>query len=204
VVVCQFRRSLAQGDRRAWSASLSVRLRGLLDRFADADIGPTAADVAGHRTIDVGVVRMRIVRQQGGRGHDLARLAVAALNDFMVEPCLLNLPAGRRIANCLDRGDRRAAYAIDCCDAGADRASVQMNRACATECHAAAELGAGHAEHVAQHPQERGVTVDINGMSRSVHVYCIRHSPPPALDRGYLRTVDCAGGPHWTDWLTAI
>jgi hypothetical protein len=31
------------------SASLSARLRGLLDRFANADIGSTAADVAGHR-----------------------------------------------------------------------------------------------------------------------------------------------------------
>jgi len=59
--------------------------------------------------------------------------------------------------------DSRAAYTIDCCDAGADRASVQMDRACATECHAAAELCAGHAEHVTQHPQERGVTVDVSG-----------------------------------------
>src|SRR2546421_669773 len=30
---------------------LSARLRGLLDRFANADIGPAAADVAGHRVV---------------------------------------------------------------------------------------------------------------------------------------------------------
>src|ERR1700724_2322181 len=30
------------------------------------------------------------------------------------------------------------------------------------ECHAAAEPRAGHAEHVAQYPQERSVTVDID------------------------------------------
>src|SRR5882724_190744 len=36
------------------SAALSVRLRGLLDGFANAVISPTAADVAGHRAVDVG------------------------------------------------------------------------------------------------------------------------------------------------------
>jgi hypothetical protein len=38
-----------------------------------------------------------------------------------------------------------------------------MHRAGAAERHAAAELGAGHAEHVSKHPQQRGVTVDIGG-----------------------------------------
>ena len=66
-------------DRGSWSASLSVRLRGLLDRFANADIGAAAADVAGHRIVDVGVGRMRIACEQRRRRHDLARLAVAAL-----------------------------------------------------------------------------------------------------------------------------
>jgi len=37
-----------------------------------------------------------------------------------------------------------------------------MNRAGAAERHAAAEFGAGHAEHVAQDPEQRGVAVDIN------------------------------------------
>jgi hypothetical protein len=45
-------------------------LRGLLDRFADADISAAAANVAGHRSIDIGIVRTRIVRQQSGRGHE--------------------------------------------------------------------------------------------------------------------------------------
>jgi hypothetical protein len=34
--------------------------------------------------------------------------------------------------------------------------------------HAAAELGSGHAEHVAQHPWESGVAVDIDGVTRGI------------------------------------
>jgi pimeloyl-ACP methyl ester carboxylesterase len=48
-------------------------------------------------------------------------------------------------------------------DTRAGRRTVQMHRAGAAERHAAAELGAGHAEHVSKHPQQRGVTVDIGG-----------------------------------------
>src|SRR5262249_21012678 len=70
----------ASGRRaRVMSASLPVRLRGLLDGLADPQIGPAAADVAGHRTVDVGVGRMRVLGEQRRRRHDLAGLAVAAL-----------------------------------------------------------------------------------------------------------------------------
>src|SRR6266853_1611698 len=95
------------------SASLSARLRGLLDRFADADVGPTAADVARHRIVDVGVGRMRVTGQQSRSRHDLARLAVAALNDLEVEPSLLDVGAGRRRANRLDGPDLGGANAVD-------------------------------------------------------------------------------------------
>src|SRR5438093_1388251 len=90
---------------------------------------------------------MRVAREQRRSGHDLARLAVAALNDFLVKPRLLDLGARRRRA----------------------------------ERHAATELRAGHAEHVAQHPQERGVAVDIDRPIDAVE-----------LDRGghsYLRAI---------------
>ena len=39
--------------------------------------------------------------------------------------------------------------------AGADGLAVDMHRACAAQRHAAAELGAGHAQRVAQNPQQR-------------------------------------------------
>src|ERR1700704_935965 len=95
------------------SASLWARLRGLLDRFANAGIGAAAADVAGHCVVDVGIGRMRVARQQRRSRHDLARLAVAALNDLTVEPRLLALGARRCRADRLDRRDLGGADAVD-------------------------------------------------------------------------------------------
>src|SRR5271165_1667927 len=87
---------------RSWNMSASLdgrrgRLRRLFDRLADANIGAAATDVAGHRIVDIGIARVWIARQQRGCGHDLAGLAIATLNDFEIEPRLLNLLARWRI-----------------------------------------------------------------------------------------------------------
>src|SRR5271165_6960214 len=87
---------------RSWNMSASLDrgrggLRRLFDRLANANIGAAATDVAGHRIVDVGIARVRIARQQRGCGHDLAGLAIATLNDFEIEPRLLNLLARWRI-----------------------------------------------------------------------------------------------------------
>src|ERR1700730_8331704 len=69
-------------------------LRRLLDGGTDARVGATAANIARHGTVDVGVGGMRVAGQQGGGRHDLAGLAIAALHDFRLEPRLLDrLPA---------------------------------------------------------------------------------------------------------------
>ena len=46
----------------------------------------------------------------------------------------------------------------------------------AAERHAAAELRAGHAEHVALHPQERSVAVNIDRPIDAVDLDCGGHS----------------------------
>ena len=46
--------------------------------------------------------------------------------------------------------------------AGAHRLAVEMHRAGAAQRHAAAELGAGQAERVAQHPQQGCLRIDIH------------------------------------------
>src|ERR1700730_13317428 len=89
-----------RGDRESWSASLSRRVCGLLEGIANADIGSAAADVAGHRVVDVGIRRMWIAREERRSRHDLAGLAVAALHDLPVEPSLLDLGGRRGRANC--------------------------------------------------------------------------------------------------------
>src|SRR5690606_40024240 len=63
---------------------LAHERRSALDRAADARIGTATAKVA-----DPGDVRFRrrtLARQQIDRGHDLTRLAVAALGDIMLDP----------------------------------------------------------------------------------------------------------------------
>src|SRR5262249_60434866 len=57
-------------------------------------IGAAAANVPRQRLVNIGVGGRRYLREQRGGSHDLAGLAVAALNDLQVEPGLLNPLAG--------------------------------------------------------------------------------------------------------------
>src|SRR6187399_199222 len=134
------------------SASLCRRLRGQFDRFTDTHISSAAADVAAHGIVDVCIGGMRIARQQRRGGHDLSRLTVAALNDLMVEPRLLDFCTGRRRADGFNRRNRRPFDAINWRDARPCRDAVDMHRAGAAQRRAATEFRTGHAEHVAQDP----------------------------------------------------
>src|SRR3979490_954442 len=120
------------------SAPLWARLRGLLDRFANAGIGAAAADVAGHRVVDVGIRRTRVAREQRRSRHDLARLAIAALGALAVEPSLLDLGARRGRADRLDRRDLGCADAVDRGDAGAGGRAGDPDGTPRPERHAAA------------------------------------------------------------------
>src|SRR5262249_45935372 len=62
----------------------------------------------------------------------------------------------------LDGRDLGGADAVDRGDTRPGGVAVDMHRAGTAQRHAAAELGARHAEHVAQHPQERGVAVNVD------------------------------------------
>src|SRR5215472_2535187 len=59
-------------------SGLLRRVGGHVHRRADALVGTAAADV-GHRLVDVGVGRLGLLCEERRRGHDLPRLAVAAL-----------------------------------------------------------------------------------------------------------------------------
>ena len=61
-----------------------------MNRLTDAQICPAATEIAVHRCIDLGIARIRILRQQRRRRHDLARLTVAALRHIHIHPGLLH------------------------------------------------------------------------------------------------------------------
>src|SRR3954453_17369228 len=166
-------------DRKPSSTLLRLRSRGELDRLADADISAAAADVAAHRIVDVRIGRMRFILQQCRRRHDLARLAVSALRDLMVEPGLLDLRANRCRTYRLNRYDFGFTNAVDRRDAGTDGGAVEMHGAGATQRHSTAELRASHAEDVAQNPQQRRVTIDVDAPRGSVNVDGKTHDTAP-------------------------
>src|SRR5688500_16565326 len=105
----------------------------------DARVRPAAADVAGHRVVDVLVRGIRIRRQEDRGRHDLSRLAVTALGDVRFEPRLLYgmREIGRET---LDRDDRLVRDLYYLLHAGPNGLAVDVHRAGPAERHPAAEL----------------------------------------------------------------
>jgi len=101
----------------------------MLDRGADAHIGAAAADISRHRGVDVGIIRIGRAREQGRGRHDLARLAIAALDHLEIEPGFLYFGTDRRSADALDGGDGAIAHRAHGEHAGTHRLAVDMHRA---------------------------------------------------------------------------
>src|SRR5580658_5100365 len=120
----------------------------MLDRLANAHVCAASANVSGHGRVDVGIVGMRGRVQQRSCGHDLSRLAVAALDDFQIEPGLLHLGAGCGGADCLDRRDGALADGSHGQQTGAHRRAVDVHRAGPALRDAAAEFGAGESQKI--------------------------------------------------------
>src|SRR3954467_6194407 len=70
-------------------AAIGLTAGRLMHGLANALIRPAAADV-GHRLVDVGIGRLRLLLQQRRRRHDLPGLAVAALRHIHRRPRLLH------------------------------------------------------------------------------------------------------------------
>ena len=64
--------------------------RSIVHGGAYPRIRTAATDVARHRGVDRGIVRVRIALEQGHRTHDLPGLAVTALRHVVIDPRLLH------------------------------------------------------------------------------------------------------------------
>src|SRR5881296_3846950 len=168
----------SRNSRRLICAALMSRsLRGAMDGGADALVGAAATDV-GHGRVDIGVRGMRILREQRRGGHDLPRLAVAALRHVFLDPRALHRVRAV-LGEPFDRGHPFAGDGGHGQYAGARRDAVQVDGAGAALGDAAAELGAGEPERVTQHPQERRVGGDVDRFALAVD---------GEADRGHDRT----------------
>src|SRR5690606_35024640 len=168
---------------------------GFVDGGADAHIRGAGAYVAAHRVVDVGVGGLGVLREQGRGGHDLSRLAVAALGHVELAPGRLHgLPDSVGV-HAFDRGDLLAGHGSQGRDARADRNPLGLHGTGAAQRHAAAVFGAGQVRDIAQRPQQRHfigriqgsiVAVDVqgghgefllNGGARAPQTSRIRNSP---------------------------
>lgn len=125
----------------------------MFDGFTHPDIGAAATNISGHGGINVRIVGGRRRSEERRRRHDLSGLAVAALNDFEIEPGLLHLGAGWRGADAFDGGDRSPAHRADRQQAGAHRLAIHMHGTRTAERDAAAEFRAGQSDRVAKNPE---------------------------------------------------
>src|SRR5262249_52885486 len=129
--------------------------------------GAASANV-GDGFVDVGVGRLRLVLEKRRDGHDHAALAVAALRNVVIDPGLLHPMHGAGRGQALDSGDLLALSRADGKRAGTDRLAVDVDGAGAALRDAAAILGAGQADLLADRPQQRGIRLHVDIMCLSV------------------------------------
>src|SRR5882672_1413485 len=91
--------------RSPCSGSLLQLSCRVLDCGPDLVVGATAANVAAHRGVDIGIRGLLLRCQQRAGAHDLAGLTVATLRHVVRHPCRLYCAPGSGPADCLDRGD---------------------------------------------------------------------------------------------------
>src|SRR6516164_11589166 len=155
------------------------RARRGVDRRAHLLIGAAAADVADIG-VDVGIGGFGLLLEQRRHRHDHPALAIAALRHVVLEPGLLHLVQGAARGKPLDRGDLLAFRRAHRHRARAHGHAVHVHGAGAALGDAAAVFGSGKADLLPQHPQERGVGVDIDVVGLSVDGET-SHSQPPIL-----------------------
>src|SRR5271169_229509 len=137
----------------AWTDVMSRSRGSRLDGGGDALVAAAAADVAAHGIVDLRLGGV-FVRPQERRGlHDLAGLAIAALRDIQGAPCLLYRMVPLRIQP-LDGRNRTPGRIADRGDARPGGLAIDMDRAGATQRHAATKFRSGEPQFVAQIPQQ--------------------------------------------------
>src|SRR4029078_6720184 len=127
----------------------------LLECSAPTDIGD--------RIVDVRVGPLRVLLPQGRDSHDHAALTVTALRHVEVDPGLLNLGKGAVLGQTFYRRDLLADGIAGGHAARTSRRAVNVHGAGAALCDSASVFCAGHADGIADDPQQWriGFHIDI-------------------------------------------
>ncbi len=146
---------------------VSGKHRGLFDALPDAKICAAAAQVSGHRFIDLRISGVRVLSKECRGGHDLSCLAVATLWHVELTPSALNWMVAVR-GDSLDGRDGHAIRGGNRSETGTRRRAVQMNRAGSALTDATAKLCATELELVAKHPKQGSIRDSVNAMGVAV------------------------------------
>lgn len=138
-----------------------------MNRPAHALKSSAAADGIRHRLIDLGIARIRVGAQEGGRGHNHAGLAVAALRNIFLYPGFLAWVHTRR-GQPFNSGKALPISGRERNLAGPNSRAAAMYGTRPAHTRAAAVFRSGGAEQVAKHPQERHIRRRIYGMPATV------------------------------------
>src|SRR5579863_2630222 len=148
-------------------------MNGAAQRF----IRTAAADI-GDTRVDVGVGRLGECLQECSHRHDLPGLAVAALWNALFDPGALYRMVVVR-GEAFDGDHLRAIESTDRHRTGAHGGAVDMHRASTALRDTATEFCAGQTDHVAQHPEERRIGLDVDLPGCSVDVDGDHSGSPP-------------------------
>src|SRR6266446_2790534 len=162
-IPCDSFREWLSSEPPVSSSPFGCKLSCAVDRLTDTQVRTAAAKV-GDFPLNIGVGGVGILREQGCRCHDLSGLAIAALRHVAFAPGNLRgmLSVGRQT---LDRSDLLPRCLTDSCDAGPDWFPVQVNRASATQGHAAPKLRSREADRVTDDPQKGSLGFDVQVIS---------------------------------------
>ena len=175
-----------------------MRARRAQDRALDLRVGAAAAEVPRHRLVDLLPGRPRLPLQQGGRAHDLARRAEAALECVLRHERLL-YRRGALGREPLDRHDLVPCRRLGEEQAGVDGLPVDEHGTGAAGALAAGELRPEELEIVAE-DGEQAPTLRLHRVALSVDLQGDGH--PSTTTGGRLSTssgVGSAGAPSQPD-----
>jgi len=133
-----------------WERDIDAWVRDGFYCSNDASISRAPTKVSGQAFDDLGVTRIRFVKQQSGASHHKAGRAVAALRSAKFGHRFLQQVRCFRVAQPFDGGNTAALYLGSRQEAGIDRDAVQPHGTGAAFPLAAARLCAGQPQAVAE------------------------------------------------------
>src|SRR6185503_7274829 len=169
--------------RRGRTPCNPPRIRRPFDRFYGASVDAAAAEVAGKRVADGGLVRRGVMREQRGRRDDHAAGAVAALHRVLRDERLLHGVKVVALSQPLDRRDLALDRLPRGHEARRNGSAVHDDVARAALAAAAAEARPGQAEIIAEHAKERSARRWVHAVGCAVDDEDEPHAYP-AYSRG--------------------